>query len=329
MRSLKASTLCGNARPRVEALEDRTLLSLLYSNGNKTWVTGLGNGANGANTSQIDAVGNNFGYSCLNSTFHCADDFTVPDGANWSISSFGIYTYQTGNYGNPPASPITGVFLRLWDGTNGPPGAGATVVAATSGNLISTNTWTGVYRVTNTTLTNAQRPVMIVGADVSGWDDFQNQTGGVLSSGHYWLEWGVSGNSQFTGPWTPPTIPRMSTDNARQLTVSNNTWSPVIDTGGTNGPQDLLFDVEGDSVSAPVATIRSNPILPGNSTQSSTAAISGTPVFDTGIQPLDTAVVDQVHLSAVQDHAAPVATLAPAPAGNNLSDGLSQDQLFA
>ena len=56
------------------------------------------------------------GHQVLNSNKGVADDFTVPSGETWNISTASFYAYQTGS---TTTSTMTSVNVRIWDG---PPG---------------------------------------------------------------------------------------------------------------------------------------------------------------------------------------------------------------
>src|SRR5262249_25033335 len=239
---------------RLDLLEGRTLPSVLVDYG--SYVTGIGNGFLFANTSAVEPGGHAYGFNCLKGSYHVADDFDLPaSAAGWQISSIKVLAYQTGLYGFPPNNPITGIYLRLWDGT---PGAGGQVLAETSDNLFDSGAWTGVYRVDASTPLNPQRPIMEIVADTSAWTELQNL--GPLPEGHYWIEWSLTGNS-YTGPWAPPTVPKQESDNARMFNETANTWGDLLDVGGL-GQQDLLFQVNGDEAPARFAPGKeSNPAM--------------------------------------------------------------------
>jgi hypothetical protein len=218
---------------RLEALECRTVPSILWDNG--PFVTGMGNGFGGADTSAVEMGALNFGYTVGENTFHIADDFTVSDEQGWAVSSLSIYAYQTGSSTN---STFTGIFLTLWDG---PPGRYGSVLIARSGNLFSSSAWTGAYRVPLTDPQLHDRPIMYITADVSKWEEFPTP----LPAGSYWVEWGLTGDATLAGPFAVPTTPLGIADNARQYNVSTDRWSGVYDFG-LGETRDFPFQVEGE-----------------------------------------------------------------------------------
>ncbi|MFN3372915.1 MAG: IPT/TIG domain-containing protein [Chloroflexus sp.] len=222
----------------------------LFTNG--TFVTGIGNGAGGADTSSPVSPDTGFGYLVdptrtqttpdgVNRA-RLADDFTVT-GNGWRPSAITLYTYQIDS---TTTSPITGVInLRLWDGT---PGDGGTVIAGPVDGIIISNQWTNVYRVPANNLLQTDRPIMAVTIQ---WP-FGNAS---LLPGTYWLEWGIAGDAALSGPWTPPTNAAVG-DNARQLNLTGGdpgTWTARADysSGRVVG---LPFVICGDSIPTPQIT---------------------------------------------------------------------------
>lgn len=209
---------------------------LLYNNGGIQ--TGTGNGANGQNTSEIGfsnsgTAGGVIGFTG-NGTFSLADDFTVPAGQSWSLTGVSILAYVTATYGFPPVSPYSGVTIRIHDLSPDNP---ASTILSTSTTLIS-NTFTGTYRVTSTTLTNSQRPVFELQADFSGV---------TLPEGTYWIDF------DYSAGFTPPVTvfdpvdgrPELVAGNAMQN--QNGTWVAAIDAGMQVA---MPFSVFGSSVTA-------------------------------------------------------------------------------
>ena len=197
-------------------------LALLFDNG--PIQTGTGNGAGGGNTSAIGAYGStNFGFG-HNATIpaYVADDFVVPAGG-WTLSDLQFLSYQTG--GNATTTSITGLFVQIWNGRPGDAGS-AVVFGDLTTNRLATSVFSGIYRVTSTTLTGATRPVYRNTATVNT----------VLAPGTYWVQWGTTG-SLASGPWAPHVTTNDATPppgNARQFTAG--AWATALDGGdGTPG----------------------------------------------------------------------------------------------
>lgn len=218
----------------------------VFSNG--PFTTGVGNGFGGANTSAIETGYNNFGYGHGTGNLAVADDFTVTDAGGWDLSSLTVYAYQTQTNGNSnQISTITsiqvGIFSSNPNGTMNAPNFGD----HTTNQTITTNVFSGTYRVQSTTLTNSARAIMAVTADMAGMPN--------LGPGTYWIAWSLSG-SVASGPWAVPVTPARATDNAQQRNVSAvpTVWG-TIDGGSAAGiqPQDMAFDLGYEVVPAPGA----------------------------------------------------------------------------
>ncbi|HEX8297523.1 MAG TPA: hypothetical protein VF594_00065, partial [Rubricoccaceae bacterium] len=192
-------------------------LALLYDNG--PFQTGTGNGAGGGNTSSIGAYGStNFGFGHnAAAPVYVADDFVVPAGG-WTLSDMQFFTYQTG--GNATTSSITGLFVQIWNGRPGE--AGSTVVFGDlTTNRLASSVFTGTYRVTSTTLTNATRPIYRNTATLNT----------VLAPGTYWVQWGTTGTIA-SGPWTPPVTTNDATPPAgNAIQFINGAWATLLDGG--------------------------------------------------------------------------------------------------
>ena len=210
---------------------------VLYDNG--PLVTHPGAGAGGADDSVLQT---NLGMNTLGAGqqyslgYSMADDFTVTDTAGWQIDTITFFAYQTGS---TTTSTITGVYVQIW---NGAPNAGGTVVWGdlTTNRLLTTD-WSNIYRVTDTTLTTTNRPVMANVATV----------GTTLAPGTYWVQWSTDG-SLASGPWAPPiTINgQTTTGNALQYTTA---WAAWTDTG-TATAQGLPFVINGGVVPVELQT---------------------------------------------------------------------------
>jgi hypothetical protein len=156
-----------------------------------------------------------------------ADDFVIT--ASATIDSVVFFAYQTNS---PTTSTITSVNLRIWDGPPDNP-ASTVVFGDTLTNRLLNTTWSGIYRVTETTPGATSRPIMKNTVLV----------GTVLPAGTYWLDWQSDG-SLASGPWAPPiTINgQTTTGNALQYTAA---WAPAQDSG-TLTPQGFPFWLYGD-----------------------------------------------------------------------------------
>jgi len=260
----------------------------LYSS--DTFVTIVGNGFNGSDTSVIDASHDSFGLNGNNAfNFHLADDFTVS--GSWTPTALTFYAYQTGTYSFPPTSTLTGIpVLALWDGV---PGGGGTVIAGpVAGTGFSTG-WTNTHRVTSSTLTNANRPIMY--ANVVWPASFPT----TLSSGTYWLEWSFTGS---LGSLFVPPANLHGTDNARQFDGTN--WIDADMNSTVAGAQHVDFPMAvcGTTTTAPptVTSISPNvgPTAGGTNLTITGANFSGATAVNFGAAPATFTVNDPTSISA-------------------------------
>ena len=207
----------------------------LWDNG--PLITHPGGGAGGADFSmlQTDLAMNTLGFGHqFASDIHIADDFEVGAGG-WNIDSIDFFAYQT-NSGNQ--STITGLYVRIWDGS--PDDGGSNVVwGDLTTNLMVSTAWANMYRGSALDATN--RPVM----------QSQAAIGTQLAAGTYWLEW-MSDGTGASGPWAPPIsiLGQTTTGNGLQYYLS--AWGPANDSG-TLTQQGFPFLIDGSVVPAPGA----------------------------------------------------------------------------
>jgi subtilisin-like proprotein convertase family protein len=202
--------------------------AVLYDNG--PLVTHPAGGAGGADASALQtALGMGtygFGHQ-VSAGNRVADDFTIA-GGNWVIETITLFAYQTGS---STTSTINAVNLQIWDGPPDNP-ASTVVWGDTTTNIMTSTTWSNIYRVLDTALLDTARPIMASTVAV-------NTT---LPPGTYWLDW-QSGGTLASGPWAPPVsiLGQTTTGNAKQYTSTG--WADLVDVG----PQGLPFIIEGTS----------------------------------------------------------------------------------
>ena len=160
--------------------------------------------------------------------YRVADDFTVPTGG-WTIESITFFAYQTGAPSSP--SPITGLYVQIWDGS--PDNNESSVVwGDLTTNRLYDTFYSGILRDLDTSTCDTQRYVFTNTALV----------GAFFGPGTYWIEWMTDG-SLTSGPWAPPVtiLGQTTTGNALQNIGS---WATLVDTG-TNTPQGMPFIIMG------------------------------------------------------------------------------------
>ncbi len=210
-----------------------SLGAVLYDNG--PLVNSPGSGSGGADESILQTItlGDNilgWGHQ-VNFQNVVADDFTVSSGM-WNVSTITFYAYQTGS---STASTITEVRLQIWDGPPNEVGSNLVFGDLTTNRMAST-TWSGIYRVTETTMGSAtNRPIMKNVVNVNT----------VLGPGTYWLAWQTNGTLG-SGPWAPPVtiLGQGQTGNARQSLNNGGTYNSIADTGSKGFP----FIIEGTAM---------------------------------------------------------------------------------
>ncbi len=242
---------------------------LLYDNG--PLVNSPGTGAGGADESMLQNVTLNmsttgFAHQVLNSN-RVADDFTVT-GFGWLVEEVVFFAYQTNS---PITSTITAVNLRIWDGPPGNTGSNIIFGDAFTNRLLAT-TWSGIYRVSETTSGNTQRPIMANTVEV----------GLFLPPGTYWLDWQSDGTLA-SGPWVPPITINGQNTTGNGLQGLAGVWVPAND-GTTLTQQGFPFVLYGiPSCDTDIPWASANPI-------SGTTPVGNTSVVDvtfdsTGLPP--------------------------------------------
>ena len=211
--------------------------AVLYENG--PLITNPGAGAGGKDVSALQLNNTAYGSNIsISGGFRVADDFVVPAGG-WTIDTMTFYAYQTGS---PTTSTLNAVNLRIWDGP--PDQAGSNIVFGdTTTNRFASTAFTDIYRTTGTDLTNSQRPIMAVVANV----------GTTLAAGTYWVDW-QAGGTLASGPWAPPVtiVGATNKPGANALQWDGTAWAPAAD-GGSGAPQDYPFLIDGSAGGPPAA----------------------------------------------------------------------------
>ncbi len=250
-------------------------LATLYTNGN--FVTGIGNGFGGADTSELEVISVGpplimlaaYGLSWQESVpNHLADDFAVPQGRFWSLSTLKWYGYQNDAPANPTSS-ITDVRVQLWYQRPDQPGA-VVLYGDTSTNRLVSSSFTNCYRVRSTALTSNQRAIYELQIDLT-WLP-------TLSTGTYWFDVTSVGNAALLGPWANPTVPWLATDNSAQFLGLTSVWAPTS-AGRSGSPCDFPFQLEGSETGSPgvYCTAKTNSLscVPGIVSTGLASATSG------------------------------------------------------
>ena len=196
-------------------------------------VTHPGAGAGGADESRLQTA--SLGMTTLGvgagstGVFRIADDFTLS--GSTTITSITLYAYQTGS---TTTSTFNTMRLQIWNGDPSVVGS-AVVFGDTTTNRFSSSAFSNIYRVTETTSGNTQRPLMAVTA--SGLSI-------PLAAGTYWLDF-QTGGTIASGPFHAPItiIGQSVTGNALQF--NGTTWGPANDAGPPARQQGIPMTING------------------------------------------------------------------------------------
>jgi hypothetical protein len=202
----------------------------LYSNG----LVVNGPGVN-AGLSVLESPSTTFGTGS-NSGQRIADNFTVT-GAGWNVQSLDFFGYQTQAGGG--VFTFTSVTWSILAGTD--PNA-VTVVA--SGSTAVTSGGLQGFRVTSTTLTNIDRGIYKMNADIPDV---------VLSAGSYFLSWSLAGTGA-SGPFVTPVIGSVGTGNYFFQSITTPGPYTAGLTGGSSLPFDVPFAIQGAVIAVPEPT---------------------------------------------------------------------------
>lgn len=213
--------------------------AVLWDNGPLSTCSGCGAGGADESMLQSTSLGMNvLGFAHQASAgFRIADDFTVAGAMGWDVDQITFFAYQTGS---STMSPITAVNLQIWDGL---PGGGGTVIwGDTTTNLLTTTTWSNIYRTSETSIGATNRPIMANTLTLAAPLH--------LDAGTYWLDWQTDG-SLASGPWAPPVTILGTCVTGDGLQSIGGVWAAVQDSG-SGCAQDFPFVIEG---AAPVPTM--------------------------------------------------------------------------
>ncbi|MDD2564152.1 MAG: T9SS type A sorting domain-containing protein [Salinivirgaceae bacterium] len=213
------------------------------------FITQTGVGANGAD---VSAVQTNLGFTDYGVNgdwemgFTNADNFTVPHGETWYVKGFTVYSWQTGS---TTESTMNFLDFKVWD--KSPDHADAQLLYDFSDqNMLSGSRWSGIYRVANSSLTNAERPIMYSASVLS-----EQQTM-VFTAGTYWIGWSGLGSMINQGIYIPPItiVGETTTGDAWHLGYAG--WVPWTD-DGTGTVQGMPFGLHGSKTTVGINDIGS------------------------------------------------------------------------
>ncbi len=197
-------------------------------------VTHPGAGAGGADESRLQSSSlgmSTIGFGAQTSANNSvADDFTLTTAAD--IDTLTVLSYQTGS---TTTSTFNSLHVRIWNGA--PNGGGTVVCGDLTTERYATSVFSNIYRVTETTAGNTQRPIMWVTST-----DLNCQ----LQAGTFWVEFQLGGTLA-SGPWLVPTTILGVTGpvGANGLQNVAGTWNNLVDGGTGTPPQAAAFRLDG------------------------------------------------------------------------------------
>jgi len=164
-----------------------------------------------------------------NASATLADNFSIA-GTSWNVESLDFFGYQTGS----TAFTFTGVTWSIRSGTD----VNTATVLASGTSAVTDGGLVG-YRVTTTTLTNTQRPIFRINADIPDL---------LLPAGNYFVTWALAG-SGVSGPFVPPVLGSVGTGNSLQ-SLSGAAFTTLSD-GLSLLPFDVPFSINGTAAAVP------------------------------------------------------------------------------
>ena len=200
------------------------------------------------NTGDLTVSNSVSGYGATFNAVRLADNFTVPAGQTWVISSVTVYGFVT-NW-TASVSPFSGGVLQIWDGEPGAAGSSVVFGDTTTDRLLS-STPSNAYAIFNSV---APAPGNTVGTQRFLWKNKLSVAPTLrLEPGTYWIDFAssVSNNvsAQFYRNVIEPGQRTKAGWNARQYENSTDVWTAIIDGGQPSSapdvPQDIAFEVNG------------------------------------------------------------------------------------
>ncbi|MGC5746861.1 T9SS type A sorting domain-containing protein [Chryseobacterium sp. NFX27] len=179
-------------------------------------------------------------YSSAASNLFIADDFTIPAGASWQITSIDFFAYQTSYMGT--TSPFNTVRVNIF--SSDPSVAGAvSVFGNDTANRFTSSVDANMYRIFNSAVPNS---VSVPGTARRIWK-VSATTPVTLSAGTYWIKYQlqnvVTASAGFLPSVTIPGSRGLAAFNAKQNDAIAGTWIPLVDTGNPATAPDYTVDM--------------------------------------------------------------------------------------
>ncbi len=165
--------------------------------------------------------------------FGLADDFTVPAGETWSLTSLDVFAYQSSYAGL--TSPFTQMYIRIWDGPPG--GEGSNIIAGDlTTNVLTGSVLAGLYRISNTII--PPTPTTLLRRIWTTTGTITKQ----LTAGTYWIEWQfpMPDNQAAFFPSVTIVDKRFLPGMNAKVRIGTSTWINVLDSSTTPIPANIV-----------------------------------------------------------------------------------------
>lgn len=178
-------------------------------------------------------------FSSATASFFLADNFTIPAGQTWNITSIDVFAYQTGYNGT--TSPFNTMRVNIY--SSDPSVAGAvSVFGDDTTNRFVSGAQANIYRIFNSAVPTASAPTTTRRIwKVTG------STPVTLTAGTYWIKYQLQNVTVASAGFFPPvTISGtrgLAGWNAKQYNAVDNTWISIIDDGNPASAPDYPMDM--------------------------------------------------------------------------------------
>ncbi|KFF01588.1 T9SS type A sorting domain-containing protein [Chryseobacterium luteum] len=193
----------------------------------------------GNTTESNTSIGLGGTFSSATTSYFLADDFTVPAGSSWQITTIDFFAYQT-NYSGTTA-PFNTVRVNIF--SSDPSVAGAvSVYGDDTTNRFSAGVDANMYRTGNSLVPAPTPPA----TNRKIWK-VTASTPKTLSAGTYWVKYQlqnvVTANAGFLPAVTIVGNRGLPSFNAKQFDAIGGTWAPVVDAGNPATAPDYPLDM--------------------------------------------------------------------------------------
>ena len=196
---------------------------------------------NTGNTTEANSISGFAGtYSSATSSLFMADDFTIPTGASWQITSIDFFAYQTSYIGT--ISPFNTVRVNIF--SSDPAVAGAvSVFGDDTTNRFASSVDANMYRIFNSSVPNS----LLAPTTTRKIWKVTATTPITLTAGTYWVKYQlqniVTSSAGFLPSVTIPGSRGLATFNAKQYNAITATWIPLVDPGTPASAPDYTADM--------------------------------------------------------------------------------------